>query len=280
MNLRSQYPVLRRSRVGAAPGLRGARINGPSRTGSWGPTLVRLLAGALALLAVLAFVKLAALPLLDGVQERIQHALEPQPVPMPVPAPGTRTLRGPAVTVILVDDSGSMGESDPDDERYAAFSAYAMWMRRYARLRDRVAVVRFAKESTGSGRLFPATALAPDVRTLADQPEDGEQTLFDPAAERAVQALTAAPADAAITAVVISDGETPDAPRGLERLRRIADHIEVIAINRDGGWDSARSSWAGPGVRIHEARNQRPREIAAEIARAQMRLTGETADKR
>jgi hypothetical protein len=273
---RTQYPRLPRLRLG-----RGS-IGDPLETGAWGPTLWRLLAALLALAALLLLLVLGtiklAIPGFNAARAAVVELFDEDPVTMPVPEPGSRTLRGPAVQVVVIDDSSSMdARNDPGGERHLAVGAYGRWLERYGRSRDRFGVVRFALEATSSGALHRASALAGGAQPLAGEPVEGQYTQLMPAVEQAERVLEGAPDDAQVSALIISDGEVRDAADAVARLRRIADRIEVVVLDRDDTWDRDQSSWKQPGVTIIEARNRRPNELGATLARSFMQITGEHA---
>jgi hypothetical protein len=273
---RTQPPTPRRA--SAARPIRTRREHTRrARTGSIWPFAARL-AAALALLGVLVLgaVKLGV-PAASALAAAWTDWRTPDPVAMPVAVPGTRTVKQPVVEVVLFDSSSSMEKNDPDNQRDAALRAYGRWLERYGRASDRFGVVRFFDDATSVPGLLKAGALAQGVDVLAPLPSGGATNLM-PAVERAEAILRDAPHGSRRTALIITDGEVADDARaGIARLRKVTDHIEVVALDRDDTWDSAKSRWKAPGVRLTEARNRRPNELGAELAQSFLRTTGEKA---
>jgi hypothetical protein len=279
---RTQYPRLRRSRLGGSRRRRrtrlgDARIRRPTPTGAWRPTLLRLGAVVVAVLVLVLATARVGGPALADVVHVVQAMLRPDPVPMPTPVPGTRKLRGPAVQVILLDGSGSLQLTDPKGQLVKALPEYGRWLVQYGRTRDRFAFVRFADRATAAPGLTTGRALMAGADALAPLPTDGHYTYLLPAVERAEALLAHVPPHARRTAFVLTDGEVPDATQSLRRLARVVDRIEVVVVNHHHSWDPTRTGWRQPGVRLTQIGNDRPNEAGAQMARSFLRITGERA---
>lgn len=305
---RDQYPNAGRiATPGWRVGRRGVVCSGLVRPGNILSGLVRRSALLAALLALLLAALWAIPPTLDlaqhafdgtrrvvaDVHDEIKDALTPDPEPiastplvtaptattssgavrMPQPVTGTRTLGRPLLTVIAVDDSGSTSSSDPDADRHASIRALGRWLARHSRPDDRAAVIRFARVATASS-VVASARLAQGADALAPSPEDGTYTYVGPAVEKAEPILQAVPGAARLV-IVITDGETPDASASLQQLQRLADRVVVVALDRDGAWDTNVSSWQVPGVALNEVDNRRPNEIGALLAQHVIAMTGE-----
>ena len=278
--LRQRYLVARgriahRGRIGRGAPRRGGLV----APGDLLQGIARRLVALAALAAVLAALWVAIPPVLGlagdtvrGAAAAVKDAVTPDPIEMPQPVAGTRKLDRPLFSLVAVDDSGSTGDSDPKDLRHQAVRALGTWMGRYARPEDRAAVVRFAEAATSSGVVDPE-ALAAGAPALAEDPQDGRLTNVGPVVDEAEPLLRGA-SGAERLVIVVTDGEVPDAEASLARLKRLADRIVVVALDRGDQWDANASSWKQPGITIHEIDN-RPMEIAALLASTILEMTGE-----
>jgi hypothetical protein len=160
---------------------------------------------------------------------------------VPTPIAGTRTLAAPLLLELVIDESGSTGQTDPTGRRHTETAAIARWLVRHSENpRDRIGLVRFADQAeahapvpaaragqsltaafgAGSGSLGGGTRLAPAVAAVEDElrPHHGYRRVV----------------------VVLSDGQIGESERELQRLltrlRAAADSVYLVGLDGDGAW--------------------------------------------
>jgi hypothetical protein len=161
---------------------------------------------------------------------------------LPVPVAGTRTLAQPLVVELVIDESGSTSESDPDGRRHDHADAIAEWLARHSgNPADRLGIVRFANQATRT-QTFPVAVAARRIGSelrFGPMPTDGTYTNLTPAVDNAVAALAPYPGYRKVV-IILSDfaiSESEAQVRGLmRRLRGTADSVYLGALDADGVW--------------------------------------------
>ena len=205
----------------------------------------------------------------------VDDALTTHPIAMPVPIAGTRTLRQPLLVDIAVDESGSMDQSDPSNDRWTSVAALARWLSQYERPTDMLAITRFT-DSAATGPIVSVKRLTADPRALAPNPPGGG-TAFVPVVDAAASVFGADPAARRPLRVllIVTDGDAPDRDRAIARLPHVADRVFLIALDRSNTWNNVRGSWETAGFPVTTLANRTPNEVGAALAKDILRVTGE-----
>lgn len=196
----------------------------------------------------------------------------PDPIVLPVPEKGSRTMKRPLLIDIAVDESSSMGESDPDARRWTDTATFGRWLATYQHVDDLVAVTRFTDRAS-SGAAVSTRELTRAPQSLAPHPT-GDGTAFMPVVEEARE-IFAGHRDAYRILILLTDGDADDAPRAIAALPKLADRVFVVALDKGKAWDEARKPWESAGFAVTKLGNRRPNEIGRALAIAVMHATGE-----
>lgn len=166
---------------------------------------------------------------------------------------GIRTNAEPACTLILIDQSSSMSESDPAGLRAVAVEELGRWFSTYGMAQDRVGVGWFADASDIQAPGRP-DRVAEFARRGPTQPIGGG-TAIAPALRSAGTALASCPPGTRPVLVLISDGVTTEGSgsvtSALESLPA-ATAVHLMAMDADGGFtrSDANSYWTDPARRL------------------------------
>ncbi|MDX6720552.1 MAG: hypothetical protein QOJ63_2806 [Solirubrobacteraceae bacterium] len=194
------------------------------------------------------------------------------PIVLPVPEKGTRTMKRPLLIDIAVDESSSMGESDPGGRRWIDTATFGRWLARYQRADDLVAVTRFTDRAE-SGEILSTRALTRAPRNLAPDPA-GDGTAFMPVVDEARKIFAGHKAAYRIL-ILLTDGNSSDAGDAIAALPNVADRVFVVALDKGEAWDKARGAWESAGFPVTKLGNRQPNEIGRALASAVMEATGE-----
>jgi Mg-chelatase subunit ChlD len=174
-------------------------------------------------------------------------------VELVAPDPGTRTLAEPVTAVVMIDQSGSTVDSDPENARVTEAETWARWVGEHSgNPADEIAAVHFTSAVEASiGPLKPSE----NPETSAEQLFDsgtlmGGGTKMVPALEVAKAIFDDAPADNRRLLVMFTDGAAADLNQTESALRAVgADSVWLVALNIDGTYEeSAAKTWEHFGL--------------------------------
>jgi hypothetical protein len=200
----------------------------------------------------------------------------PGPVaPIAFTAEGERTL-GPICLAVMIDESGSMSDSDPEQSRAAALLGAASFLDRYGLPQDRIAGGWFADDASISGLMDGATG----TRRLPERPTvpSGGGTNMAAAMNEAGRVLHSCHPATRPVLTLVTDGQADDLDAVAQALDRLPPDTltQLIAIDATGVLGRA-EQWrrAAPQVAITTVRSLDRRGIGDGIATSLSALTGQ-----
>jgi hypothetical protein len=209
---------------------------------------------ALALLAALILLaRCAAPPVAGWVGDTFSEAKRQPIVELVAPDTGTRTLKEPVTAVVMIDQSGSTVDSDPQYARVSEAETWARWVGDHSgNPDDEIAAIHFTSAVEAEvGPLNPSEDTVATARKLFDPGEFvGAGTRMKPALEAAQRLFEEAPPKNLKLLVMFTDGAASDIKETEEALKATgADSIWLVALNIDGTYENtAAKAWERFGL--------------------------------
>lgn len=202
---------------------------------------------------------------------------EPDPVePIVFSADGPR-MTAPMCVAVMIDESGSMADSDPQLARPAALLGASSFLGEFGLATDQVAGGWFADTAEISPLLSAA-------KGLTELPQDstvpsGGGTNMVAAIDRAGQTLETCPFGQTPVLVLVTDGVADDFEAVGQAIARLPSGTttQLLAIDATGSLASVSSEWAhyAPGVEVEPVTALDRDGVGTGMANVLSRLTGQ-----